>query len=225
VGGPVIRIPFRTPDEHTAALDRVARHVQRGGLIAGPTETVYGFGGRVDDDALERLAQLKQRDPAKSFLLLVTDAAMLPDVDWTPAAVTLADAFWPGPLTLALSAGSGSLPQRVVSPRGTVAIRATSHAGMRLLLERLREPLTSTSANAPGGAPARSADQVVALLEATPRTEEMIVLDGGTLPASASSTIVDCSVEPPRVLRAGAITTAELMERIHGFELDDGVRT
>ncbi len=209
-------VPFTSTAEQEAAIARVADHLRHGGLIACPTETVYGFGCMLQEPALAALAALKQRPAEKAFLLLVSDASMVPGVSWTTAARALAGAFWPGPVTLALPAPPGVFPARVLDA-GRVAVRSTAHAGMRMLIETLGAALTSTSANAPGREPARSAQQVAAVLAGQQAAVDVLVLDGGTLPPSAPSTIVDCSVDPPRIVRTGAVTEAEIAEIIHGI--------
>lgn len=204
------RLPFVQPADIEAALPQVEAHLRAGGLIAYPTETVYGFGGLVRDDALTALAALKSRDESKPFLLLIREAADLPALLWTPAAEKLADRFWPGALTLALRV-QGEMPSRILSDEGTVAVRATPHEGVRALLARLGEPITSSSANLPRQPTAASADEVDAVLRELDRAD-VLILDGGRLPPSPPSTLVDCSVEPPRILRAGAITTEALLQ-------------
>jgi L-threonylcarbamoyladenylate synthase len=204
------RLPFVTPDDVRAALPAISAHLRGGGLIAYPTETVYGFGGLVRDDALASLSALKSRDESKPFLLLIRSAEDVPELRWTDAARTLADRFWPGPLTLALCV-HGRFPARILSDEGTLAVRATPHEGLRMLLERLGEPITSSSANLPREATATTADEVEAILHELER-DDVLVLDGGELPRSDPSTIVDCSEEKPRVIRAGAITTEALTQ-------------
>ena len=204
------RLPFTTPAAVSRALDEIVTHLRDGGLIAYPTETVYGFGGLLRDDALAELSALKSRDESKPFLILVRSAEDMQGVTWTPAARKLAASFWPGALSIALCVDR-DLPTRILSDEGTVAIRATPHEGIRALLERLGEPITSTSANLPRSAPARSADEVAHVLRELER-EDVLILDGGELPPSASSTLIDCSVDPPRILREGAITTEALSQ-------------
>jgi len=208
---------FRTVAEQDAALDRVMAHLEAGGLIAYPTETVYGFGCMLHPDALRRLAEVKGRTEAKPFVLLVTGSDMLPGLEWTPAATALARRFWPGALTLALRV-SGSMPQQVVSTTGTVAVRASPHPGVRRLLLRLGSPITSTSANLPGQPAALDAGQAGRALLAASGDRPVLVLDGGTLPPSPPSTIVDCSVDPPKLVRAGRIDASQLAETVHGIE-------
>ena len=204
------QLPFATPAAVESALDEVVTHLRAGGLIAYPTETVYGFGGLVRDDALAALSALKSRDESKPFLILVRRAGDVQGVQWTPAARKLAERFWPGALSIALCVDR-DMPTRILSEEGTVALRATPHEGIRRLLERLGEPITSTSANLPRSAPATSAEDVAHVLREMER-EDVMILDGGQLPPSASSTLVDCSVDPPRVLREGAITTDALLQ-------------
>lgn len=204
------RLPFTTQREVERSLPAIVAHLETGGLIAYPTETVYGFGGLIRDDALASLSALKSRDESKPFLLLIRSAEDLPQLQWTPPASRLADAFWPGALTLALAV-RGDFPSRILSAEGTVAVRATPHEGVRALLQRLGKPITSTSANLPRSAPAESADEAEAVLRELER-EDVMILDGGVLPPSEPSTLVDCSIEPARVLRAGAITAEALMQ-------------
>ena len=209
-------VPFTSPAQQAAVVDRVAAHLRAGGLIACPTETVYGFGCALQADALDRLAMLKRRTAGKPFLILVREARDVHGIEWSNEALALAAAFWPGPLTLAVRVKPDTFPGRVVSEDGTVAIRATSHHGLRRVLEALNGPITSTSANAPGGRPARSVREVRAVLDEVD-APGLLVLDGGTLPVSRPSTIVDATVRPPRVLRAGAIDPADLAEIVHGI--------
>lgn len=214
------RVPFRTPAEQAENVALVAAHLRDGGLIAYPTETVYGFGCALREDALAALAELKSREGHKPFLILARESSELRGLRWTTAARTLAAAFWPGPLTLALGAEPGAYPQAVVSPQGTVAARLSPHEGVLAILRALDAPITSTSANLPGMPPARSADEAAAVVDAMNAGDRVQVLDGGELPISAPSTLVDCSREPPRVLRAGALS----METLRGVvpEIDDG---
>ena len=203
------RIPFRTPEEVLAAIATVKAHLGAGGAIAYPTETVYGFGGFLIESALERVAELKARDESKPFLLLVSSPTQCPQLEWNENARKLAQEFWPGPLTLAVATTSGEFPKRVLSEQGTVAVRETSHPGLRTLLDVLGDPITSSSANLPRQAPAASADEVADILEELDAAD-VLLLDGGVLPPAQPSTLVDCSTDPPRVLRVGAISRESL---------------
>jgi len=210
-------VPFLSPDDVRAALPATVGHLRSGGIVAYPTETVYGLGCLLRHDALERLASIKGRADDKPFLVLVGTETDLAGVSWPDPARRLADAFWPGPLTLALPVASGTFHPRVVGPGNTVAVRKTSHPAVRELLLALREPLTSTSANAAGAPAALTAADAAAVLRGAGAADAWI-LDGGTLAASQPSTLVDCSVQPPRLVREGAIPLGDLAKvvRVNG---------
>ncbi|HSH46056.1 MAG TPA: L-threonylcarbamoyladenylate synthase [Longimicrobiales bacterium] len=203
-------IPYRTEGERASARERVAAHVAAGGLVAYPTETVYGLGCSLVPEGLRRLVALKGDRP---FLLLVRDAAEVDVLDWSAAARSLARHFWPGPLTLALRDPTGTFPREVVGPQGLVAVRVSPHPAIPALLDAVGGPITSTSANPPGVEPARDARTVADALRAVP---ELLVLDGGPLPPGPPSTIVRCDGPVARILREGAVersaiaTTVEL---------------
>jgi L-threonylcarbamoyladenylate synthase len=206
VGG--IRVLSYAADP-SAVLEQTVAHLRSGGLIAYPTETVYGFGSSLSTQSLRELGVLKGRSDDKPFLLLVTERVLVPGVLWSSEAETLAKAFWPGALTLALPVSPGALPDEVVGGDGTVAVRCTSHPVPRALIDALAEPITSTSANRPGGTPARTAPAAVRAAEAG-GVLDLIVIDGGELPESPPSTIVSFAGTFPRVVRRGAISVEEL---------------
>ena len=204
--------PFWSPDEIHAALTPVVMHLQERGVLAYPTETVYGFGTMVDFDSVEKLVTLKRRPPAKPFLLLVSNSTMLARLGLTLSAQAahLAARHWPGPLTLVLPGGEGQLPKRLRGPEGGIAVRWTPHPGLQRLISALGSPLTSTSANRPGVPPAMRASEVVDQWTAEINRGLLMVLDGGTLPPSPPSTVVDCTGRRLRVIRPGAISAATL---------------
>lgn len=207
------RIDARDLARDAPEWEQVGRHLRGGGLLAYPTETVYGFGCALRDGALERLSELKRRAPDRPFLLLVPSRESVADLLWTEVAADLADAFWPGPLTLILADPEERYPARVRGPSGGVAVRRTPHPVARTLVERLDEPVTSTSANRPGGRPARSAGEASRAARALGAGHELLVVDGGTLSPSAPSTIVDCTDEGRAVVvREGAIASSRLNE-------------
>ncbi len=129
---------------------------------------------------------------------------------FTPAAHALAEAFWPGPLTLVLKGGEGKLPDALRGPEGGIAVRHTSHKAVARLIALLDQPLTSTSANRPGLPPAPGAEQIVAMFRPEYQAGELLVLDGGTLGNVPPSTIVDCTSARPSLIREGALPRAEL---------------
>lgn len=208
-------VPFRTEAEVAAALAPVVGHLRGGGLLAYPTETVYGLGSRAREAEVRALAKLKGRRPDKPFLLLVSDRGMAEarGLAFSEAASALASAFWPGPLTLVLS-GGGGLPDSLRGPEGGIAVRWTSHRGMARLVAALGEPLTSTSANLPGEPPAPGAAAIVRDFAAAVDAGTLLVLDGGVLGNSPPSTVVDCTRPAPRLVREGALKVGELRRAV-----------
>lgn len=220
-------LSFRTEAERAGNGVRLARHLREGGIIACPTETVYGFGCIPEPEPLERLAALKMRSPGSPFLLLVPGSESYDGsavqfagrrLEWTPAALRLVRVFWPGPLTVLLK-GEGTWPPLLLGRTGAVGIRHSPHAAVAAVLGALEGPMTSTSANVPGGSPAASAEETQMALERLPGGSAVLVADGGPLEASAPSTVVDCSEPAPRVVREGAISLESLrrvVEETHG---------
>ncbi len=205
-------LPFRTAADLEAALPVVARHLEQAGSLAYPTETVYGLGSAPTDQALAALARLKGRAASKPFLLLVSGRAMAErwGLSFPPAARTLADAFWPGPLTLVLPGGEGRLPDRLRGPEGGIAVRHTGHSLVARLIEGLNYPLTSTSANRPGEPPAPGAERIAAVFAPECERGELVILDGGALGNVPPSTVIDCTGPQPGLIREGALPRAEL---------------
>jgi L-threonylcarbamoyladenylate synthase len=209
-------VPFWSPAEIDAAMPGTVAHLQAGLVLAYPTETIYGFGGAVDRDAVDRLIALKRRPPAKPFLLLISDSAMLARIDLhlTTDASRLAARHWPGPLTLVLRGGEHRVPQALRGPEGGVAVRWTSHPALQRLIARYGDPITSTSANLPGLPPATAASEIVEQWGDAMARGTLRVLDGGRLEPSPPSTVVDCTGRSPRVIRPGAIPAAVLRESV-----------
>lgn len=205
-------LPFKSGTDVAAAIPAVAAHLEAGRLLAYPTETVYGLGSAPAAPALAALARLKGRRPGKPFLILVSGRRMAEEwgLVFSPSAHTLADAFWPGPLTLVLAGGEGRLPDDLRGPEGGIAARHTSHAGIARLVGALGYPLTSTSANRPGGPPAPGVERLVELFRAEVEAGTLLVLDGGVLGNVPPSTLVDCTQPMPRLVRDGAIPRPEL---------------
>ena len=209
-------LALRTVDDADRAAEPVGRHLDRSGLLGYPTETVYGLGSGTDAESVERLARLKGRRAGKPFLILVSSRTMAERTGlvFTPSAHALAQAFWPGPLTLVLRGGEGKLPDRLRGPEGGFAVRHTSHAAVARLILRLDRPLTSTSANRPGEAPAAGAAQIISLFRRSYDAGELVVLDGGTLGNVPPSTIVDCTTARPALVREGAVPRDELRRAV-----------
>lgn len=209
-------VPFRTDADVTAAIPTVVAHLARGGLLAYPTETVYGLGSRAVEADVAALATLKGRPAGKPFLLLISDRAMAEaqGLAFNESADALARVFWPGPLTLVLPGGSGRLPDLLRGPEGGIAVRWTSHGAIARLVASLGEPLTSTSANLPGSQPAPGAAAIARDFRAAADAGRLLVLDGGVLGNRPPSTVVDCTRRGARLVREGAVTLSELRRAV-----------
>lgn len=203
----------------SADLTEAVDHMRGGGLLAYPTETVYGFGGLCTPEAVARLRGLKGRADEKPFLVLVRRADDVAELGWTDQARELADIFWPGAVTLVLPDPRRRFPDGVRSGTGAVAVRMSPHPVVVRLLEALGAPITSTSANVSGAPPARSGHEAAEAVARLGAGEEVLVIEAGTLPASGPSTIVDCTGPEPEVIRQGTVPVNRLrcvLPGIHG---------
>ena len=209
-------VPFWSLPEIEASIAGTLAHLAEGGIVAYPTETVYGFGGAIDSASVERLVAMKHRPSGKPFLLLISGSEMIErlGLHLSRSASQLAARFWPGPLTLVLSGGERRVSPRLRGPEGGIAVRWTSHPGLQRLISAMGDPLTSTSANRPGLRPAMSAGDVLSSWSAEIASGTIRLLDGGTLEASAPSTVVDCTTKRLRVIRPGAIAASALRESV-----------
>jgi L-threonylcarbamoyladenylate synthase len=207
-------VPFWSPSEVEASISGTLAHLGAGKVLAYPTETVYGFGGGVDERSVQQLVSLKGRPKGKPFLLLIAASEMIErlGVHLTGYAAMFAARFWPGPLTLVLPGGEKRVPDTLRGPEGGIAVRWTPHASLARLILAHGQPITSTSANRPGVPPATAADQIVAQWTDAIARGTLRVLDGGTLKESHPSTVVDCTGRLPRVIRPGAISAIKLRE-------------
>jgi L-threonylcarbamoyladenylate synthase len=184
-------------------MAEVIRTLCEGGVIAFPTETFYGLGADArNKEAVEKIFRIKGRDFRNPIALIVAnDRDVTPLAEEIPAAAKiLMQTFWPGPLTLVFRASSSVL-SRLTADTGKIGIRVSSHPVARFLAAGLAGPLTATSANLSGGPECSSADAVIRTLGDLPDA----VIDGGTTPGGAGSTILDITVSPPRIIREGAI--------------------
>jgi len=212
----VTSVAFQTPAEVAAAIPRVVAHLQGGGLLAYPTETVYGLGSRAVQTDVGALAAMKGRSASKPFLLLISDRSMAEahGLAFNASAEALARAFWPGPLTLVLPGGSGRLPDMLRGPDGGIAVRWTSHQGIAGLVAALGSPLTSTSANLPGQPPGPGADAIARDFAPAVAAGQLLVLDGGVLGNRPPSTVVDCTRPRAQIVREGTLSVNELRRAV-----------
>jgi L-threonylcarbamoyladenylate synthase len=192
-----------------------------GGIIAYPTETVYGLGADPENlSAVDRVKTLKGGSMDRLVLLVAdSEERMRPwVVNVREPAVLLMRRFWPGPLTLVFEA-SDRLPGAVRNARGTVAFRVSPDPVCAALARAFGKPIVSTSANPAGREPARSAEEVRGYfpdgLDA--------VLDGGPRPGSAPSTLVDVRGDVPRLLRRGPVSAGAIRSEIGSLDESETV--
>jgi L-threonylcarbamoyladenylate synthase len=129
----------------------------------------------------------------------------------------MSEEFWPGPLTLVLRGGEGLLPDTLRGAEGGVAVRWTSNKRTSDLITLLDFPITSTSANRPGGPTAPGVDAIHNNFGSDVESGNLLVLDGGVLGNVPPSTIVDCTTDEPLMIREGAILRNELQRRVGGY--------
>lgn len=186
------------------AVEEAAAALGRGELVAFPTDTVYGLAA--GHDHVRKLYVAKDRPKEKRISVLLSDATnMDASAQVTPAARALADAFWPGPLTLVL----------VAPRRGTLAFRVPDHPMARRLIAASGGGLPVTSANRSGGQDARTAQEVLDQLDG----RIALVLDGGETPGGVPSTVVDCTTDQIKILREGAIGSAQIQRALRQAEV------
>ena len=199
------------PETRTAGLDAAAQAIAAGGLVLLPTDTVYGVAADAfNPDAVAGLLAAKNRGRGMPVPVLIGEASTLAGLvlQTPPAATALAQAFWPGGLTLVLE-HAPSLAWDLGDAEGTVAVRLPDDELTRELLRRTG-PLAVSSANRSGRPAATTAQEAAAQLG----EHVAVVLDDGPRADSAASTIVDCTGPVPRVLRVGAIPVDRLRDAV-----------
>lgn len=196
----ICTIRVRVEPENIA---HAARVLSSGGIIAFPTDTVYGVGAHAFlPEAIDKLYTAKIRPADKAIPLLIAGMDMLSQVACSiPAmAFRLAERFWPGALTLVLPRAP-LISDAITSGGSTVAVRMPDHPATQALIAALGAPLATTSANLSGRPPAITADEVLMQLDG--RID--LLLDGGACPGGIASTVLDLTVTPPQILRAGRL--------------------
>ncbi len=190
-------------------LAQAAALLTAGELVAFPTDTVYGVGAICwNEAAVARLytAKLRSRDKAIPILLADPDDLQLVAENLPPAAMRLAEVFWPGALTLVVPKAA-RVPAEVTAGGATVAVRIPNHEMARALIRLAAAPLATTSANLSGGPSPVTAEEVSAQLAG----RVPLIIDGGRCPGGAASTVVDVTGPTPRILRAGPISEADIL--------------
>lgn len=189
-------------------IERAADLLRQGQLVVFPTDTVYGVGADTfSEAAIELLYRVKERALEKGIPILLADAEDLHKVarDVPASAQSLIERFWPGPLTLIVPRRE-KLPANI-SPNENIAVRIPDNENVRDLIRAAGGAVATTSANRSGDPPARSAMEALRALEG----RVAAVVDGGEAQHGVPSTVLDCTVDPPRVLRQGALSKAALV--------------
>jgi len=206
--------------EQDDSIEAAAAALERGELVVYPTETVYGLGAdATSPQALDRLLELKMRDEGKGISLLVTDLGSAASLIAGPiprGASALADAFWPGPLTLVLPAAPG-VTRCLLGTTGGVGLRCSSDPICGRLLRAFGRPLTSTSANPSGLPPAKSAPEARSYFG----DRVAAYVDGGPRRASSVSTVVEFRDGCAYLRRDGAVSAESLASIV---PLENGAR-
>ncbi|NNF43576.1 MAG: threonylcarbamoyl-AMP synthase [Phycisphaerales bacterium] len=191
-------------------IEAAAATLRAGGVVAFPTETVYGLGADTfSPRGLDRVYELKQR-PADNPLIahvLGPPGAQRLTSGWDTRCEVLTQRFWPGPLTLVLPRAL-SVPARATAGRPSVAIRCPRHPIARDLIDALGDPISAPSANRSGHVSATSAGDVA---DEFADVERLMVLDGGPCAVGLESTVLDLTRPEPRILRPGSVTRMELL--------------
>jgi len=204
-----IIVSANSPDAIQQALDVL----NKGGLVAFPTDTVYGVGALVfDGEAVESIYAAKDRPVEKAIPVLMADSKDIEIVgmDIPDIAYKLASRFWPGPLTCIIPK-KPTIPESV-SVTSTIGVRVPDHEVARALL-RAAGPMAVTSANISGQPSPSTAEEVLAQLGE--RID--LIMDGGKTPGGVPSTLVDCTSDELKILREGPISLEEIKSKLSSF--------
>lgn len=200
-------------------IDDLVQILQGGGVVALPTDTFYCLAAcAINAEASLRVFEIKRRQATSAVSLLTAEASdvMKYAVDLTEAqqtaVIALGARFWPGPLSLVLKR-SPAIPSLLSGGGDTIALRVPNAPTIREVVRRLGAPVTGTSANLSGDPAATTAEAVRETLGAAVDA----VVDGGTTPGGPPSTLLDLTTPTPRILRAGAISRADLDETLRDF--------
>ncbi|MFC1865925.1 L-threonylcarbamoyladenylate synthase [Chloroflexota bacterium] len=202
-------MPSETPAEIKEQIDKGISILKQGGIIAFPTDTIFGLGACFDDiDAIERIYRVKQRRYDKGLPLLVADRQqmLLLVASMPPLAEKLLNSFETGSLTLVLKKAV-AVPDVVTGGSATVAVRITAHPVARALIKGLGKPVVATSANVSGDPSALTAEEVRWQLGA-----KIDLIIGGDSGAGKESTIIDVNTDIPVILRQGVVAEEEILK-------------
>jgi L-threonylcarbamoyladenylate synthase len=190
--------------EEPRALEQTIAAIQKGGIVAFPTDTVYGIAASLTaPEALHRIFTVKGRTAEKTLPILIASGSTLKQLarDPDPRLLALANQFWPGPLTVILP-GLPELPPEVLASDGTIGVRIPNHSVALTIAERCGGAIAVTSANPSGAAPALHAGDIPPHLA----TEIDIILDGGIARGGLASTVIRPGPDGIDILRQGTVT-------------------
>jgi len=193
---------------HPNAIQHAIDVLRNDGLVAFPTDTVYGLAAPVKNvESINRLYVVKGRNNTKAIAVLLGDSNQLSQVavDLSETAWKTADHLWPGPLTMIVPR-SPALPE-ILSPLPTIGVRIPDHP-VALALLKAAGPLAVTSANLSGNANTSTAKQVMKQLNGRIH----LIIDGGRTPGGVPSTVIDLTTPEPKILREGPITLKQIMD-------------
>jgi len=205
---------------HADEIEKAAAVIKSGGLVAMPTETVYGLAAdALNGEAVAKIFRAKGRPMDNPLIVHISDLSQIRELvrEFPEKAQKLAEAFWPGPLTIILPK-SDKIPPEVSAGLDTVAIRYPSHPVAHQLIA-LSVPLAAPSANLSGSPSPTTAQHVMADMNG--RIDA--VIDGGECSVGVESTVITLACDPPRLLRPGGVTLEELREVLGEVEMDDAV--
>lgn len=194
------------------AIMKAAAAVRSGGVIAFPTRCLYGLGAEAfNNEAVARIFSIKQRSVDNPILILIDRPDRLDQLvsEVSPAAARIMDRFWPGRITLVFKA-VGDVPSYLTAGTGKIGIRLPGHPVAAALLRALQTPLTGTSANLSGKPGCRRIED----LEYQIAGKLDLILDAGPLKGGRGSTVVDVTLDPPKVLREGEVSEIEIMKLV-----------
>lgn len=204
-------------------LDKAIEVINQGGLVAFPTETVYGLGANgLNEDSVRKIFHAKERPADNPLILHIYDIAQVSILtdEIPPIALECMKRFWPGPLTM-IFRKSHLVPDIISAGLETVAIRMPDHPIALELIKRSNTTIAAPSANTSGKASPTSADHVRRDLSG----KIDLIIDGGNTGLGLESTVLDLSTDTPTILRPGGVTFEELKAFIPNLQIDDGIKT
>ena len=215
-------VDLRDGKDVKEGIYKAAEIIKNGGLVAFPTETVYGLGANgLDENAVPKIYEAKGRPSDNPLILHISEFDEIENIvkEIPDVAFVLADEFWPGPLTMVFKK-SDIVPYRTTGGLESVAVRMPSNKIARELIKTAGVPVAAPSANSSGRPSPTKADHVLCDLDG----KIDMVIDGGTVDIGLESTIVDVTGEVPVILRPGFITEEMLSEAIGRVKTDDAVK-